>query len=407
MLPALRNIDAVSVESEGQPAVCVYDPQGLVSVQLVLSPRAFFIAVCLDGCGDVAAVQAAFEERFGVSVPAEQVMAVVEVLDKHGFLYTERFREMLAETSAEFAALAVRPAHLAGKSYPEDAAELRGYIAGFFGREGAPAEGLVGPEDGAVAPLPLLVVPHIDFERGAAGYAHGYRELFRHGKPDVVFVFGVAHAGAPVPFVLTRKHFETPFGIVETDVEIVERLAGACDWDPFAYELVHRTEHSIEFQVVMLAYLYGPGVKIVPVLAAQFCDDPAHAAPGELPGVARFLAACRAVASESGRRVAVIAGADLAHVGRRFGDEFEISEDVLGAVRARDEEDLAHVLGLRGEAFYASVMQDVNARRVCGLGFIYAALKTVEGQVDGALLLHYGYAPDPAGGIVSFAVAAG
>ena len=30
--------------------------------------------------------------------------------------------------------------------------------------------------------------------------------------------------------------------------------------DPYAYEMVHRTEHSIEFQAVMLSYLYGSAV---------------------------------------------------------------------------------------------------------------------------------------------------
>lgn len=406
MLPALRNIDAVSVRHEGQPAVCVYDPQGLVEAQIVLSPPAFFIAACLDGQNGVAEVIAAFREQFGEEIAEEHVQAVVEVLDRNGFLYTRRFQAILEETVTAFQTLEARPAHLAGRSYPDDPDELRGYIAGFFSREGAPAGGLAGPAPGA-APLPFLVVPHIDFERGAAAYAHGYQALYRAGKPDVVFIFGVAHAGAPVPFVLTRKHFETPFGTLETDTGMVDRLAAACDWDPYGYELVHRTEHSIEFQTVMLAYLYGPGVKIVPVLAAQFADDPAHARPGEIAGVQRFLAECRAIAREPGRRISVIAGADLAHVGRRFGDDFEISDAILGEVRGRDEEDLAHVLAGRGDAFYASVMSDRNARRVCGLGCIYAAMKTVEGTVPAARLLHYTYAPDPAGGIVSFAVAAG
>jgi len=46
-------------------------------------------------------------------------------------------------------------------------------------------------------------------------------------------------------------------------------------------------------------------------------------------------------------------------------------------------------------------MKDKNDRRVCGINSIYAALKTAEPQKAGELL-HYGYAHDPAGGIVSF-----
>ena len=75
-----------------------------------------------------------------------------------------------------------------------------------------------------------------------------------------MFIFGVAHASPPVPFILTQKHYDTPFGVVKTDLDIVRRLEAVCTWDPYAYEIVHRTEHSIEFQAVMLAYLYGPAL---------------------------------------------------------------------------------------------------------------------------------------------------
>jgi len=55
------------------------------------------------------------------------------------------------------------------------------------------------------------------------------------------------------------------------------------------------------------------------------------------------------------------------------------------------------------DGWYASVMKDMNQRRVCGLNAIYAALKTLDGAADRGEFLKYGYAPDPAGGIVSFA----
>lgn len=403
-LPALRPVDAVATTYEGRDAVCLYDPQGLVEAQLVLSPPAFFVAACLDGRSRMEDVQRAFREQFGELIPEEQVNAVVAVLDEHGFLKTLRFQAMLEATRAAFDASDTRPAYLAGRSYPAEPDALRAFIAGFFVREGAPAGGF-SCDDPAASPLPFLLVPHIDFERGAAAYAHGYQALYRAGKPAVVFVFGVAHAGAPVPFVLTRKHFATPFGVLRTNQAIVDRLAAACDWDPFADELVHRTEHSIEFQTTMLGYLYGPEVTVVPILAAQFSLDSGAKNSSEIESVRRFLSECREITQDPAQRAAVIAGADFAHVGRRFGDDFDIDEAVLGAVRARDEEDLAEVTRADAASFYASVMRDANARRVCGLGCTYAALKTVEGRVDACRLLHYGYGPDPAGGIVSFAAA--
>ncbi|MBI2433827.1 MAG: AmmeMemoRadiSam system protein B, partial [Candidatus Hydrogenedentes bacterium] len=390
-LPPLRYVDAVPVQHEGEAYVCISDPTGCVEAQLLLSGPAFFVAACLDGTQDIAGIQRAFARQFGgAQVPAKQVQQVVNYLDEQGFLHNARFESLRRALERDFRAAHQRRAYLAGKSYPADAHELRKVLDGFFNGQLPQA-----PTNG-VPPLRCLVVPHIDFGRGAPAYAAGYRRLFEAGKPDTVFIFGVAHAGAPVPFVLTRKAFETPFGTLETDQHALDKLEAVCAWEPYEYEIVHRTEHSIEFQAVLLAYWFGPAVKIVPILCGTFCESPAQR-PAEVPVIGRFLDACRAVAAKPGRRVSVIAGADLAHVGRRFGDDFDITEDILSGIETRDREDLAHVAAGAPEAFYASVMKDENARRVCGLGCIYAALKTVEGSAATGQFLHYGYAPDPSG----------
>lgn len=402
-LAPLRNIDAAPVEHEGSTFIVLRDTAGYVEEQLVLTPAAFFIASLLDGRRGIGDLQAAFRDHFGGAEVAEaQIREVAEYLDDHGFLQNRQFEAIRARVDGEFSASDTRPAWLAGRGYPDDAGELRAMIDGFFTDDRA----LRASEDGAASGhLPGLIVPHIDFHRGHKGYAHGYRELFSREKPDVVFVFGVAHAGAPVPFILTRKHFDTPFGALETDQAIVSQLADVCSWDPFAWEGRHRTEHSIEFQAVMLAYHYGPGVKIVPILCASLCARYEDDAPGENPATVKFLETCRAIAAEPGRKVAVIAGADLAHVGKCFGDDFDIDDAVVQQVADRDYEDLAHVTEgpVDADGFYKSVMKDGNERKVCGLNCIYATLKTVNGLVGPGTMHYYGYAPDPSGGIVSFA----
>ncbi|NIA13861.1 MAG: AmmeMemoRadiSam system protein B [Nitrospiraceae bacterium] len=400
-LPALRNVDVSSIEHEGQNLICLRDAEGYVEAQVVLSPPAFFIAACLDGAHGIDDVQRDFEEQFnGVRVREEDITGVVEYLDEAGFLQTARFEAVRQQVAQAFAASPTRPAHLAGKSYPADPADLRAFIEALFTVDGGPGEVPVVAGEGE-RPLSCLIVPHIDFSRGAAAYAHGYACLAQQGRPDTVFVFGVAHTGQTAPFVLTRKSFETPFGTLDTDTAIVDELASHCSWDPFEHEIVHRTEHSIGFQAVMLAYLYGTDVRIVPILCGHLETEPGRG-PDSVDGVSEFLDACRAAAASEDRRVTVIAGADLAHVGQRFGDPFEIDDAIIENVARRDREDLAHVTGADPDAFYASVMEDGNARQVCGVACIYAALKTVNGAARGGEILHYGYAPDPMGGIVSF-----
>ena len=403
MLPALRALDVFPVEQAGERFFCLRDPEGFVDEQLLLSPQAFFIACHLDGKNDVPDIQHIFARQFGGQLLfSQELLSLVDSLDGHGFLQTERFVARQRQVAETFVQADMRPAYLAGKSYPHQADQLRTFVESFFCKDGGPGERPT-TYDRAPASVPCLIAPHIDFHRGGHAYAHGYLRLFRSGRPALVFLFGVAHIAPPVPFILTKKHFATPFGILETDQDIVRRLELACQWDPYAYEIVHRTEHSIEFQAVMLAYLFGPQVRIVPILCGTFGPELASTTPVIPASVTTFLQACRDIIGSEQRHVCVIAGADLAHVGRRFGDAFDIDETMVRAVARRDREDLQEAVAMHPEGFYLSVMKDRNQRRVCGLNCIYAALQTVHGMARSGELLHYDYAHDPAGGIVSFA----
>src|SRR5947207_1417010 len=91
----------------------------------------------------------------------------------------------------------------------------------------------------------------------------------------------------------------------------------------FGAELVHRGEHSIEFQAVFIRYLFGGrrDFTIVPILTSFAHDALARGKrPEDDRRVARFLDAVVETAAAQKRRVAFVAGADLAHMGPRFGD---------------------------------------------------------------------------------------
>lgn len=400
-LPPLRYVDVVPIEHDGDTYIVLRDPEGYVEHELMVSAPAFFIAAHLDGTNGIAEIQAAFAKQYGVRAEESDIRAVIEDLERAGYLVGEPFLRLKTRIDDGYRRCVSRPAYLAGKSYPSDPAELRSMIDEFFTGEGGPG-GLPTPRKNDGACLSCLVVPHIDYHRGGAAYGHGYLELARHGAPKTAFLFGVAHCGVPVPYVLTRKGFDTPFGTLPVHGDAVDELAAACDWDPYAYEAVHRTEHSLEFQAVMLAYLYGPEISIVPILCSAISENPETDKPAELDSINRFLDACTRIVAAAPDSTTVIAGADLAHVGTRFGDAFEIDDSIVAGVAARDFTDLGHATECRPDAFYASVMKDRNKRRVCGINCIYAALRTAGEFAGPGTILHYNYAHDPAGGIVSF-----
>jgi len=405
VLPPLRQVEPVPITVKGERMVCLADPHGYVEDQMVLSPPAFFIATCLDGTRDVEAIRQEFAAAFnGFKPPEQEILNVVNSLDEAGFLCTDNFARIQTRVENAFRARHIREARLAGQAYPGTPKELRRKLDSFFvDAQGTGCLERIMPGDGK--PLRGLVAPHIDFERGGNVYGTAYRRLYESGKPDLAILFGVAHFGAETPFVLTRKHFQTPLGTLHTDQETVSTLERACAWDPYATEMAHRMEHSIEFQAVMLAYLYGTDVPIVPVLCA-FPGEHPDDINGERVAITAFLKSCGEVAADKQRNVTVIAAADLAHVGRRFGDDLDVSEELIASVRQRDMDDLQHVASGASDKFFDAVMVDGNARHVCGLGCIYATLKTLEGSDVTGELLAYDYAPDPVGGFVSFAAIA-
>ena len=154
-----------------------------------------------------------------------------------------------------------------------------------------------------------------------ASYAAAYRALPKDVGERTFVILGTSHYGAPDRFGLTKKPFVTPFGATVTDARLVDRLARAAGAAAHVEDYCHAVEHSIEFQVVFLQHLFGPRIRILPVLCGAFVAGPdAGQAPEAHPGVARFLDALGELAAREAERLFFVLGVDMAHVGRRYGD---------------------------------------------------------------------------------------
>ena len=98
--------------------------------------------------------------------------------------------------------------------------------------------------------------------------------------------------------------------------------------------------------------------------------------------------------------MAWIAGADLAHVGPRFGDPELLSPAAMARIEAEDRAMLGAVEAGDATAFFESVAADGDRRRICGLSPIYSLLRVLGGRRGE--LRRYGHTGDPAC-LVSFA----
>jgi len=403
--PRLRMLEAFPVQQGQERMVALRDPSGLTDQVAVFPIPLLDLVSLFDGEHSIAEMQAILRRRHGAAPGPEQIGALVRSLDEAGLLESERFRERRQAIEDAFRQSPTRPATHAGSAYEGDPAGLASQISSFFLHPHGP-----GPPGGArrdgTAPLRGLIAPHIDFHRGGPTYAWAYRELLERSDADLFVVLGTCHVGMPDPFAATLKPFETPCGPVEVDRELFETVARRSGQDLLASELAHRNEHSVEFQAVMLRVLLGNRrpFTILPVLAS-FLHDPlgTRRDPEADRRVPAFIDALLQSMAASSRKICVIAGVDLAHVGPRFGDQALNTAASLERVAAADRSMLEAVTGGEATAFFASVAADGDQRRICGLSPIYTFLRVLPG-VRGRLL-RYAQWPDPEGA-VSFCAAA-
>lgn len=387
--PKIRPVEAFPVQQQGQTFVVLRDPTGVAPEPIMIGTGAYFLITLFDGNNTLLDLQAAFTRRFGGLLSSEHLRQLIDGLDRAYFLYSPAYEERMRQMREQFELNPQRPAALAGMAYESDPVRLREEIAGFFRRPGAPGEIPSPRNDGAA--LSGLISPHIDPRRGGAAYAHAYGELLTRERPELVVILGTSHyASGPELFTGTRKDYLTPFGAVATDNEFVDRLAARYqEGDLFAAELLHRNEHSIEFQALFLAWALGTvGYKIVPILVGSFHQ---MVESGETPAcdsrVASFIEALRAELADDQRRVLILAGVDFAHVGRKFGDNFAADERVAQWVKSEDLALIENIKRGDPDGFFADILKDRDARKICGLSPMYTQLALLRDH-PGRLLLH-------------------
>jgi AmmeMemoRadiSam system protein B len=410
--PRLRPIEAFPIQHQGQMLLALRDPSG-VGRELVLQPLGVAMIDLCDGQRTRDEICAEFSRKYNRPLTRQSLDALLKQLDEAHLLDSDAFRQYSASLFGEFARSPVRAAHLAGKAYPGDAEALRKYLDETF----APPNGPGRPAAGS-GPLPrAIIAPHIDFQRGGAAYAWAYHALAAASElPDLIIVFGTDHAGSEHPFTLTKKHYETPLGQLDTDVALVEtvekaieeRLGPGRSQMLFRDEHHHRGEHSIEFQMVWLRYLLGERApKVVPILCGSLQEFvELDKEPGMDERVAIFLEELKK--ATAGKRVLWIAGADLAHVGPHFARRGDFDETPLDgsdreSLEKRDQETLGPVLHGDAKGWFDQIRREKDRRRVCGLPPIYAMLRSAE-ATNGKLLVYAQCPADERGGsLVSIA----
>lgn len=398
--PKLRNVEAIPTEVNGSRVLCLRDPANYAESVLFIPLPALEIIRYFDGRHSILDIQAAYVRRHGELLFREKVEELVATLDQHYFLEGERFERYRREVEARFQQAGTRTAFSAGRSYPPEPSALQEMLDKILAHPQGPDPRVTK------GTLRALIAPHIDFLRGAVGYAWAYRSLPEATDARLFIILGTAHAGTARPFAPCLKDFATPLGTVSTDRDFIAALAERCPEVMAVDDFAHRGEHSIEFQVVFLQHLLGAKrpIRIVPILCALPYEWLlAGKVPSEDPKVRTFLQTLRELIVSQQEPVCLIAGADLAHMGPRFGDPEPVSSRLLRWIEGEDRRMLASVTAGDPEGFFRFVVRERDRRRICGLSPVYVLLHLMRGETG--KLLHYGQWPDPQGTVTFCTVA--
>lgn len=370
-MPKLRAIDARPIIHGGQPGILLRDPLQLTDKTVIIPQHVGPLLALCDGTRDSNAISAALAVRFGVRVAPSTIEQFLSVLDDALLLDNERSAKAQELALQEYRQAPFRRPASAGLSYPAEAEELRRLLQGYLN-----AANDVNP---CPADRRGLICPHIDYARGETVYAHVWKRAAEMAQAaELVVLFGTNHYGQDGRLTLTRQHYATPFGILPTARDIVDAVAQAVSEDAvFADELYHRSEYSIELASVWLHYIRKEQpCELVPILCGSFASfvrgesDPEH--DPIINAVLNVLQ--QAIA---GRKVLVVAAADLAHVGPAFGGQ-PVGLVERARLQAADEELIECVCAGDAERFFTAIQHEGDRYNICGLPPIYLAMRLLQ-----------------------------
>ena len=363
-----------------RPGLFIRDPYHYSDATLIVPPPLVQALECFDGQQSALDLRSELVRITGEIQVGDLEKHLFEALDEAGFLENDRYRTLREDREAAFAREPVREAAFADSAYPEDRVELAELLTGRVG----------GPHgDSAVVGI---AAPHASPDGGWDTYRAAYRALpsVEIGHDKTFVVLGTSHYGAPERFGLTRKRFATPFGLAQNATAFVDELELAAPGAIRMEDYCHAVEHSIEFQVVFLQHLYGPDVRVLPILCGPFVKSIYEGGlPEDNEDVQRFFDALGNLGAREGNRLCWVLGVDMAHMGQRYGDPMPAAAKIgeMSGVEERDRQRIEQITSGNIRDYWSLVQEKQDDLKWCGSSPFYTFLK-VHPNLRGDLLAY-------------------
>lgn len=379
-IPSIRyDIQRIPIQDNGRSFIYFYDQLGYATPDFALPTDAEPILSLIDGTRSVNHIIKFSSDE----VTKEQILGYARFLDEHGLLDSEYFAAHAELIESEYEQSNVHRSVTAGSSYPSEPEKLTAFLnKAFDNYENSE------PVDTAKA----LYTPHIDPRFGMKSYVKAFSSI-KKLKPMRVFILATSHYSglynneySNKPFIISNKDFDLPNGLVKSDREAISLIKQQTAHDEIFgtsfSDRAHRIEHSIELPLLFLNHIWKHDFMIIPVLVGNF-DQLYYARDGFLAHQIEAFTYLLNQQFNDESTFFLISG-DLAHFGKKFGDQQPASE-LFNKVKVFDEGFLEAGADNDSKKMLGMMSSEHDPYRICGFPPLYTFLNVFP-NLDGKVL---------------------
>jgi AmmeMemoRadiSam system protein B len=387
-----RDLEFFPIQQGDQQRILIKEHLGLVREGQGIALQLYQFMTLLDGTKNIRDLQMELmRQRGGILVDSDEVNRLLGKLDEFYLLDSDNFKSAQKKIVDDFAVQKVRPCSHCGRSYPHNASELKKRL-----------DEILTGEQQAQAPdekIMALVAPHIDLDAGAAVYASAY-QMLNDVAPSRVILLGTGHRLMNKLFCLTDKDFETPLGIIKSESNLIQKLQEAGKEVVAGDDFAHRSEHSIEFQIIFLQHLFGSDkFTIIPILCGSILAClPEYQRSTYRKKADPFLQKLKSLIDEE---TLVLAGVDFSHIGLKFGHD-RPADYIENQAMTHDRSLLKYLCQMDTDQFWQESINIQDGFNVCGFPALACMLEVLP-PGKGKVLNYYLRHEKPTQSAVSFA----
>jgi AmmeMemoRadiSam system protein B len=323
-----RYLDVKPINLNGQALFLVSDPYK-ISNDFIVSPIVVLVLSLLNGNNSLSDIKSTIFRLMGIIPTDYELYNLIKFFEDNLFLLDDKFNKAYKNEIENLRKKGFLRGSLMGISYPEDPAKAEEFLFNNNIDNNLNINNL--NIDEISNQIIALIIPHMDLKVARETYFRAYKLLLNNlvkNSRDIenVFILGVSHYYHKNPISIFPLDFETPFGILKTNKELIEKInnnlkeiLGSEYFDLFEDILIYKSEHSIEAQIPYIKLLetklyenkvnkINKELKVIPMIISY-------------GNIELFDKIIDSFLSEIDiNKTIFISSIDLSHVGKKFGD---------------------------------------------------------------------------------------